>query len=206
MTPQEIESFWNEHKSELYKLLSKEQQKPLTHAKLHKAFVDLDGKWYYRFVPDVQLPIERIGQKKKQFQLLNRGLTDHEDKKFDDKIAEVVLNGTDLLDVKKKVSWYLGQKETRRQMVIHTEIFYNLVALELVREDESPELFDNDIQMEKVKMFKRMTRDGSTYFFFQQTELKSLSTFFDFTPTEWDRYWMESLISQQMIQEVTKTA
>lgn len=204
MIPEEIKLLWDANKADFIRLYSTEQQKPITHIGLEKAFVDIYGKQIYKFPQDVALPIERLGKKKEFMQWLAKGLTDEEDKMFDNTIAEIVLNGKDLLDVKRRVAGVLAKKEERRQLVIHADIFYNLVAVELILPHEKPECFDNDLHMEKVRLFKEMTRDGSTYFFFQQTGLKSLSAFLNFTPQEWNHYWNEFLIKKKALPESLK--
>lgn len=197
--PQQL---WDTHREDFLKIYSKESQKPLTHSGLEKVFVDINGKQLYKFPTDMHLPVERFGQKKKLLQALNKGLTDAEDEEMDNAIAEIVLNGTNLLEIKKRVSGVLGEKQTRRKLVIHADIFYQLVAVELVREDENPEVYDNELQMDKVKTFKKMTRDGSTYFFFQQTGLKSLSAYLNFTQSEWDYFWTSSVVKIKSLPKV----
>lgn len=198
----ELIKLWDENRADFIKLYSKEHQKPLTLASLDKAFVDIDGNQIYQFPTAVLFPINRFGKQKEFIQWLDKGLTKEEDKKIDNALAEIILNGKDLLEIKQRCGGIFAEKELRREMVTHTEIFYNLLALELVREDENPEVFDNDIHMEKVKTFKRMTKEGSTYFFFQKTALPSLSRFLNYTQEEWDNYWNESLIRQQLLPEI----
>lgn len=203
MEQAELKKLWDENRTEFIRFYSTEQQKPLTHAQLEKAFVDINGNQIYKF-SSLDLPISRFGKQKQFLQWLAKGLTDEEDRKIDNTLADIVLNGTSLLEVKKGCAGLLAEKEIRRQMVIHTEIFYNLVALELIRHDENPEVFDPDIHMEKIKTFKKMTKEGSTYFFFQQTALASLSKYLKYTQAQWDHYWEESEIKLQSLNPVLK--
>jgi len=90
-------------------------------------------------------------------------------------------------------------------MVIHTDLLYNFLAVQWVREDEHPELFDATIHDEKVRQFKNETATGNSYFFFRQPELKRLNELWNFTENEWTQYWNESQQRQQFMQMALKT-
>jgi glycyl-tRNA synthetase alpha subunit len=57
-------------------------------------------------------------------------------------------------------------------------------------------VYNNQIQLEKVEAFKKENEAGNAYFFFQQKEIKMLSTLFRMSAEEFQKYWKESLSSQ----------
>ena len=59
-------------------------------------------------------------------------------------------------------------------MVIHDELFYNIIAIQLIRHDENPTEFNNDIQMEKVEAFKQLDKKDDTFFLAIQEYLSQL--------------------------------
>ena len=195
---------WKLHREEFLKILSAER-KPLHLSSLSFAFVDSDGKKYFRFPKDVTLPGERFGKLNEYVTFISKGLTAEEDIMLDEAIERLLEAG--IGKSQKNVSAIgaiLQERKKRRSLVIHTELLYNFIAVQLIREDESPESFDNDIQMQKVTMFKQMTKTGSTYFFFQKQELNRLSNLSGMSQSEWDQYWQESLIQQRALPESLK--
>ena len=195
---------WKLHREEFLKILSAER-KPLHLSSLSFAFVDSDGKKYFRFPKDVTLPGERFGKLNEYVTFISKGLTAEEDIMLDEAIERLLEAG--IGKSQKNVSAIgaiLQERKKRRSLVIHTELLYNFIAVQLIREDESPESFDNDIQMQKVTMFKQMTKTGSTYFFFQKQELNRLSNLSGMSQSEWDQYWQESLIQHRALPESLK--
>lgn len=204
LTTKSPAELWKLHREEFLKILSAER-KPLHLNSLSFAFVDSDGKKYFRFPKDVTLPGERFGKLNEYVTFISKGLTAEEDIMLDEAIERLLEAG--IGKSQKNVSAIgaiLQERKKRRSLVIHTELLYNFIAVQLIREDESPESFDNDIQMQKVTMFKQMTKTGSTYFFFQKQELNRLSNLSDMSQSEWDQYWQESLIQQRALPESLK--
>lgn len=200
-TPDEL---WKLHREDFLKILSAER-KPLHLTSLSYAFVDSNGKKYFRFPKDVTLPGERFGKLNEYVTFISKGLTAEEDILLDESIERLLEAG--IGKSQKNVSAIgaiLQERKKRRSLVIHTELLYNLMAVQLIREDESTESFDNDIQMQKVMMFKQMTKEGSTYFFFQKQELNRLSNLSGMSQSEWDQYWEESLIQQKALPQALK--
>ncbi len=203
-TPQQL---WNLHKEDFLKIYAHEQSAPLTHAQLEKCFVDKKGVQYYRFPEAVALPVERLGQRSLILQWMSAGLTADEQNKFLDEIDKAVMDG--LTNKDKKAAARVGscttQMRDRQKMVLHTELLYNFLAVQWVRKDENPTVYNNEIQMQKVEQFKEETASGNSYFFFQQKELKKLNDLWNFTEAEWNKYWEESKIKIQATKEALET-
>lgn len=200
-----VSELWNEHREEFLKIYSIEQVKPLTHANLVKAFIDKNGKQIYRFAKDISLPLERFGKLNEYMTYMAKGLTAEEDTEMDLAIEKILEQG--IGKSQKNVSAIgaiLQERKKRRALVIHHELLYNFIAVQLVREDERPEVFDNDIHMEKIKTFKDMVADEGAYFFFQKQELNRLSVLSNLSPSEWGTYWEESILQEKLLPQALK--
>lgn len=192
---------WNENKEEFLKIYASQQSKPLDKKQLEKCFVDRNGKIYYRFPESVALPVERLGKLNQFIGWISAGLTASELNYFLDEIDKALNDG--LANKDKKASARIGSLVTqireRQNMVIHTELLYNFLAVQWVREDEAPDVYNNEIQMQKVEQFKKEVANSNSYFFFQQKELKRLNVLLSFTEDEWKQYWQESLDKQRAL-------
>lgn len=200
-----VDELWNEHRDEFLKIYSREQVKPLTHSNLEKAFIDKNLKQIYRFGKDVALPLERFGKMNEYMTFMSKGLTAEEDTEMDLAIEKILESG--IGKSQKNVSGIgaiLQERKKRRKLVIHTELLYNFIAVQLVREDERPEVFDNDIHKEKIITFKEMVEEQGAYFFFQKRELNRLSALSSMSQKEWETYWEESLIQQKVLPQALK--
>lgn len=189
------------HKEELLKIFAHEQAKPITHAQLEQCFVDRNGKRYYRFPESVALPIERLGERDKLMMWMSAGLTASEQEMFFEEIDKALSDG--LANKDKRASARIGsciqQMRERRKMVIHTELLYNFLAVQWVREDEAPDTYNQEIQLQKVAQFKEEVAHSNSYFFFQQKELKRYFDFTNFTEAEWNQWWSESVVKQKAL-------
>ena len=70
-----------------------------------------------------------------------------------------------------RISVLLDERKRRKKLCFHTLVFYNILAVQWVREDESVYEFDETIQFEKVQSFIQADKEH-TGFFFHQPELK----------------------------------
>ena len=89
-------------------------------------------------------------------------------------------------------------------MIVPPELIYNILAVQLVREDETIEAFDNDMQMRKVEQLKKEVAKYGCGFFLQFKELKKLYDFSTMSESEWEEYWISCQMEQKAIQEAVK--
>jgi hypothetical protein len=74
-----------------------------------------------------------------------------------------------------KIGFVLAELKERSNMVIHDELFYNVIAAQLVRQDESVTEFNNEIHMQKVAAFKELDRLNDTFFLNIQEYLEAFN-------------------------------
>lgn len=204
-TQAQIKKLWEDYRVEMLQIYATENRKPVTHAQLTKSFVDSNGMQYYSFSKDMLFPVERHGKLLFYMNHIAKMLSSEEDEMVDDTIANAVMNGTDLTKIKIAVGAIMAEKRKRREMCIHTELFYNYLALHYIREDEAPEYFDNDIQMQKVVQFhEEVKKKGSSYHFFQVPEFKKLNDMLMLSQIEWDEQWQNSLQQERNLPQALK--
>ena len=203
----DIQSVWKKHRLELLAIHQSETVRKIGARDLEHRYTDLNGVNYSGFTSDMSLPVDRLGRLYGYMEILMKGMTVQEDEAIDKAIIDALESG--LKNPKEKAAAKIGalimEREKRRKMVIHTEILYNLLAVQWVREDEDPATFNNEIHMAKVIQFQKEVDHYGSYPFFQVPELVQLNSFLRLSKNEWESYWSESLIQQKVLQEALKT-
>ena len=156
------------------KFLNKKNAIKLTKENLNFAFHDSEGIGYYKFSKDVEVPIMRLAKIQEYLTWLSKGVDKSEYLKCLE-VAEKGLEGG-IKDGKglAKIGFVLSELKDRCNMVLHDELFYNIIAVQLVRADENPTEFNNEIHMQKVDEFKRLDSLGDSFFFHIQEFLNQL--------------------------------
>lgn len=176
----------------------------IPHSKLEKCFTDSIGINYYKFPESMSLPIERFGKLQEFMMWMSAGLTANELDLLLDEADKALTNGLTTGKNAAKIGFVLTQIRERKNMVLHTELLYNFLAVQVVREDEQPEYFNNAIHLEKIDQFKLETANGKTYDFFLRIGLKKLNVLYNMSEGEWNTYWRESLLRQNQLTESAK--
>ena len=176
----------------------------IPHSKLELCFTDSNRVKYYKFPEAMSLPVERFGKLQEFMMWMSASITPVE---FDSLIDEGERALMTCMTDKKgfsKIGYVFEMMRERRKMCIHTELLYNFLSVQVIREDEQPEHFNNSIHLEKIEQFKAETKDGKTYDFFLRIGLKKLNALFNMSEAEWTRYWDESLQGQKVLSEMVK--
>jgi hypothetical protein len=197
-----VESFYLKHKEEIERIRFKLNTKPVTCANLEDTnYIDSNGLRFYRFPKAMGLPIDRLGQLKMYTQYLSKGLSAEEDEQIDQAIRKALEDGLSnpRSGAAARIGALLMEREKRKQFTFHTNLFYNILAVQWVREDENPLVFDQAIHFEKVKNFMADESKESILFFFHQTELSGLTSLLKILAKDVPTYYQES---KQMIQEL----
>ena len=203
----DIQSVWKKHRLEFLALYNRELSKKIDAKDLTHRYTDKNGIAYYGFGMDMSLPVDRLGRLLSYTEMLMKGMTVAEDEAIDKAILNAVQSA--MSNPKgngwAKVASLIEEREKRRKLVIHTELLYNILAVQWIRQDEAVSEYSNDIQMQKVEQFKIEIGEGSSYFFFQVPELRQVNSFLKLSMDEWDAFWSESILQQKVLQEALKT-
>lgn len=159
-----LKLIFNLFEKKFIKYLNKKNSIKLTKDNLVFAFHDTEGLGYYKFQKELELPMIRMAKLQEYLMWLSKGV-DKSEYLAALEFAETGLEGG-IKDGKglAKIGYILNQLKDRCQMVVHDELFYNIIACQLVREDESITDFNNTIQMEKVEAFKLLDSYSDTFF------------------------------------------
>ena len=170
---------------------------------LEYRYTGIDGHSYSSFPDSLGLPIDRFGKMKHFLMWMASGIAPQELTALLDKASEALASGIKDNKNAAMIGMCIEEIRGRERMTIHTELLFNFLAVQWVRDDEDPLIYNNQIQLEKVEVLKKENAAGNSYFFFQQKELKMLSNLFRMSEGEWLTYWNESILNQEYLKAMT---
>lgn len=190
----DLKQIWKDHREELLKLYAAEVPQG-EKVSMEKALVDLDGKVYYRFTgSSTIIPLERMGKMQDFLTMMSAGLDEKELTALID-----VANGELALALagKKadvvKIGAVLSQIKERQQMILHDQLMWQFMAVQLVREDEPAARFVQKIHDEKVEALQQLYYQHPDYAFFQTPELRLLNELLRCSPQDWETLLVSSI-------------
>lgn len=197
-----VESFYKKHKEEILKLVAKDQNKPIGFDELEYSFVDMLGRRYYSFPEATALPIERLAKLEEYKVLMSSGLhngvIEELTNAMDNILSNIVNSGLET-EVKKNSSknlanlgMLINEIKERQKIFIPIELFYAFLSCQLVREDESPYVFNESIHKDKIVALMELNEKNGG-FFFGQKELSLLTNLLNMQEEEWNEYWQTSM-------------
>lgn len=195
-----VSDVYEQRRDDVMKCFHEEHSKrKFDRKEMELAYHGSDGHFYDRFPKNLGLPIDRFGKMKFFLMWMVQGISPDEINALLDKADDAL--GKGLTDPKNAAMIGKCHEEIRgrERLTIHTELLYNFLAVQWVRDDEDPLVYNNQIQLEKVDAFKKENEKGNSYFFFQQEELKMLSNLFKMSEEEWNLFWQESLSHQNFL-------
>lgn len=146
------------------------------------AFTDTNGKKWYRLKNLADYNIVRLAKQKEFFTFLSAAISAHELDKILDEMEKAIHKGLSNPREAAKVAVLVSQLRDRRKYCVHTELFLNIIACDLLREDEDliskkrgniiP--FDEAIHEDKVKYLKEVAIRNPD-FFLSLNEYKQLA-------------------------------
>lgn len=187
---------WNLFSKGLIKYYVKSQNIPYKYSDLEYRFTDSNGKRYYGMPEKMSISEDRWAKLQEFLIWLSNGLTaeslnmllDKADKHLEDGVVKMAENKRPNAI---KLAAIMNEIRTRQDMIRPNELLYNILAVQLIREDEDPMLFNNKIHMEKVIQFEDERELGNN-FFFALPEFKILWRFQNFTEEQWTEYFKAS--------------
>lgn len=206
----DLESLYKKHKDELDKIVARNQSRPIGFDELEFAFLDLNGKKYYSFPEATSIPMVRLGKLEEYKVLMSSGLhnglvnelTEHMDKI----LANIVNSGLDV-EVKKNSSknianlgMLITELRERSKTFVPVELMFAFLSAQLVREDENPYTFNEQIHIDKIAQLQAINEEFGG-FFFGRKELKQLIDLQNISADEWSEYWQRSLVHHRIRQQ-----
>lgn len=154
-------------------------------------FIDSEGRRYYAYDDDNQIPIKRLSAIQEAHMELSRSLTANELSMFLDAM-DTALNDIVKPQGKKitglpRLGHILGEMRLRNDQLIHEEILFKLAAILYIREDEDPAIVDMDVLEQKIKQFRKDAA-GGLHDFFYQDGLRRYMPFANMSKAEWEEH------------------
>lgn len=158
------------------KLAFSNQGKPASFDKMQFAFIDSDGKKYYRFINDEEIPILRKGKLELHLKELQMGLSS-------DNLSTILeymemALGKGMKPDLPRIGHAIIEMRNRKELLLHPDILFDLVSTLYIREDENPAKIDLDIHSQKTGQFKKDSAGGLYDFFYSA----GLSTYIPYLP------------------------
>lgn len=156
--------YFEKNEKEFLQFLHKKNGTKLTKDNLVFSFFDLDGRGYYKFPKELGLPMARLGKLTEYVKWLSSGIDGSELEKLIDNADKALTDGMKNVKNASKIGWMLSEIRDRKNMIVHDELFYNIIAVQVIRNDENSTEFNNDIQMQKVAAFRKLNTENDTFF------------------------------------------
>ncbi len=197
-----VKDLWVKHREEFLKIYAKEipQGDKLT---MEKALVDLDGKVYYRFTGSTTImPLERMGKMQDFLTMMGVGL----DASELEALIDVATNELALAFAGKKadvtkIGVVLNQIKERQSLILHDQLMWQFMAVQLVREDEPSARFIQKIHDEKVEALQQLYYHNDDYSFFHNPELRLLNDLLRFSPEDLATYLQTSVRERERLKK-----
>jgi len=162
-----------------------------------KFFIDSDGKTYYRFKNDFDIPILRFKEIQRRLMIISSGLSEKS-------ILSICKLMKDALNSGKKpdlaeIGFLISEIEKRANIFIDTDLLMDIVCLTYIREDEKPDIVDWNIHKQKVDRLK-IDSMGGLYDFFYSSGIMQLLPFVGTTEEEWMQFYKESELKMKAME------
>jgi len=167
---------------------------------MQKVFVDSEGRTYYNTINDFDLPINRVKELQKRLKRIDSGLSDSEL----DRLMQVIkkaLNGGKNPDIG-RIGYVVAEFELRKEIWIHEDLWFDVLALKYIREDEKPWLVDPVIHAEKIAQLKVDSQGGLYDFFYKMGLMKSIP-YLEKLESDWDVYMDQSRASLRAMEKMS---
>lgn len=176
-------------KKPLLKYYFLEQSKRTGFEKMKKVFIDSNIKSYWVPENDFDTPLERTRAIERCVRKIAAGLSEDEENTWLDAMEKALNSG------KKSELSMIGhliiEKRRRKDMLLHPDLMFELLAYKYIREDEDPSVIDKTIQEEKIAQFRKDSK-GGLYDFFYKAGLSAYIPYLTKLESEWSEYWKES--------------
>lgn len=191
-----IKLIFNLFKKQMIAFAFATQRKQKGFEGLEWCFMDSVGNNYYKYIDDMDMPIERKAQLERYLIELDAKLSRREVKMFVDAMKakiEEIINSPQKGKITGLASLALmvEEIERREEMILHPELLMDIASVTYIRHDELPQTFDEDIHRQKVTQFN-LDAKGGLYDFFYQGGLSAYMPTFKELQKDFPKYIKEA--------------
>jgi hypothetical protein len=200
-----LKELWQQHRQEFLAMYAAETPQG-EKLQMEKALVDLQGRVYYRFTgSSTIIPLERMGKMQDFLTMMSAGLDEQELSQ----LIELANNELSLALAGKKsdvvkIGAILNQIRERQSMILHDQLLWQFMAVQLIREDEPAAKFIQKVHDEKVWSLQELYYQHPDHAFFQIPELKLLNEMFRSSPHDLEISLVNSIRERERLQKMIK--
>lgn len=200
-----INWLYKKYKDQFIKLYLEETKAKGSFKGMEYKFTDSNGLKYYGYTDKMNMSFDRFGKLNEFYTWWSNGLSGEELAELIDLADKALENGLVTMEKGKRVNAIrigaiLNEIRTRKDMVKPMDLVYNILACQIIREDEELSTYNEGIQKEKVKQFKE-----EPAFFLHMKEFTQLFNSVIMSPEEFIKYAKESEEANRRIMEKLKT-
>lgn len=201
-------AFWKIMKPWMLKRYYRELSRTVGKEDLDPSIIDDQGRMYYEFPGDaMNLPVARLMKQKEYMEWLSAGINQNNLHMLLTATQEHLVEALKVTQDKKKfakamakVNALISQIDQRREQIIPLDLFINMLAVMLVREDEDPAKFQETIHQEKCDYFMQHIDDYG--FFFRTAAFVKLSKQLSLSKAAWRHHLKSWLASEEELRSV----
>lgn len=131
-------------------------------SKMEYKFTDSLGRRYYSYVNDYDIPIKRKGM----FQVFLIELREGMDRDERDIFVEAMLSELNKSELDRaKMAALCHEMKLRGEFLLIEEIMFKMVAALYIREDQKPQVWDNELEIQKAQFLQKEAQDNLFDFF-----------------------------------------
>lgn len=154
-------------------------------SKMAEVYRDSNGKRYYKYIDDMSVPVIRFAKLQSFIIELGNCLSRDELKMLIDAIKKALAgekNGGKPDHA--MIGFIVTEMENRQNYLIYEDILFKMVASLYIHEDQSPNVWDEELEFNKVKQFKIDSENN--YNFFVEAGLSKYITSLDSLKENWN--------------------
>lgn len=153
------------------KRLAANHYRPKDFTDMTFAFTGDDGHAYYAWQNFGEMPLNRVKGIEAIMLMIDRRMSDQDVNKIADQIQSNVQDGIissktkeEKADAAAKVMVLTNELKYRAKDIIPEDLYYDLAAHCVVRDDESPVMMDRQIHVQKLNMLRDAGQRGASFF------------------------------------------
>lgn len=120
---------------------------------------------FYQFPESMALPLSRLSMIQEYSTWISRALTNDQMLMLLDRQDELLTEGLTTKRNAAKIGAISAEMRKRINTIAHPDLYLSYLACYYIREDESVQLFNQQIQQEKVDLFRTAANDENSFFF-----------------------------------------
>lgn len=203
----DLADLYDRHRADFLRLERERYAPKLERTNLEERFTTDAGHKYYGFPSTLQLPLERYARLREFLAYLGAGISAEELAKLVDAADAALAAGVKTGKNAARIGLCLAEIRERASTILHHELLVHVLAVQLIRDDERPEIFDEVLHREKFTELLAASQAGAPFFFSKELpEWRKLWEMLEKSPDEWRKYWTASQVKLARLESVLRTA